>query len=67
MKRREFLVGTAFAGAATAAGRVMGASNCGCSANAAKCGCAKNGKIRLCLQWGSIPVADDFNAKLDYL
>ena len=64
MNRREFLAGAAIAGAASAA---MGAPSCGCVSGASKCGCAKSGQIRLCLQWGSIPVVDDFNAKLDYL
>ena len=55
MNRRQFIVGASFASAAIAAGR---AQECG--------GCSRR-DIRLCLQWGSIPTADDFNAKLDYL
>ena len=50
--------GASFAGIACAAG---------CKAAKAMA-CGRNGgDINLCLQWNSIPVADDFNAKLDYL
>lgn len=31
------------------------------------CMAPTSAKLNLCLQWGSIPVADDMNAKLDYL
>ena len=57
MNRRQFIVGSAVAGIAAAV-----------HAEAKEdvvCGASKS--LRLCLQWGAIPVADDFNAKLDYL
>ena len=57
MNRREFIAGAAFAGLAAATNEAR--------ANCTGCCCGKD--IRLCLQWGSIPTADDFNAKLDYL
>ena len=56
MNRRQFIAGASFAGLATA-----------CAADTAKRGDNKGTELRLCLQWGSIPTADDFNAKLDYL
>ena len=59
MNRREFIAGAAFAGLAVATNEAR--------ANCTGCCCAKGKDIRLCLQWGSIPTADDFNAKLDYL
>ena len=59
MNRREFLAGAAFAGAAVAAN--------GAGATCADGACTKSNDIRLCLQWGTIPTADDFNAKLDYM
>ena len=59
MNRREFIAGTVVAGAATAAS--------GFTCAGTKCGCAKDAPMRLCLQWYTIPVADDFNAKLDYM
>lgn len=58
MNRREFIAGAALAGAGLASG-CAGAAGVG-----AKRG---DGGLRLCLQWGAIPVADDMNAKLDYL
>ena len=59
MNRRDFLKGVSVAGLASAAGCTTAkAANSG-----GKCG----GGINLCLQWGAIPVVDDFNAKLDYL
>ncbi len=61
MTRREFMAGAALAGAGAAA------ADCGHAGRATlPAGCGK-AQLRLCLQWGSIPVADDFNAKLDYL
>ncbi len=60
MTRREFMASAALAAAGTAA------ANCGAKAGQC-CGCGGKAQLRLCLQWGSIPVADDFNAKLDYL
>jgi len=59
MNRREFIGGAAFAGLAVAADDAR--------ASCTGCCCGKGKDIRLCLQWGSIPTADDFNAKLDYL
>ena len=56
MNRRQFISGASFAGLAAA-----------CMADTAKCGGDKHTELRLCLQWGSIPTEDDFNAKLDYL
>ena len=64
MNRRQFIVGAAFAATAQAA-RSASAS---CQAGArGKCGRGTCQNLRLCLQWGTIPTADDFNAKLDYL
>ena len=57
MNRRDFIAGAAFAGLAVATNEAR--------ANCTGCCCGKD--IHLCLQWGSIPTADDFNAKLDYL
>ena len=59
MNRRDFLKGASVAGFASVAG-------CG-TAKYACCGGKKAGDVNLCLQWSAIPVADDFNAKLDYL
>ena len=59
MNRREFIAGVALAGAGAATAKVDAACN-GVS-------CGVRAPLRLCLQWGSIPVADDMNAKLDYL
>ena len=56
MNRRDFIAGVSFAGIASAVKCAAG-SDC----------CARGGRIRLCLQWGAIPTADDYNAKLDYL
>ena len=55
MNRRDFLKGVSVAGLASAVGCT--------TAKAAN----RGGGINLCLPWGAIPVADDFNAKLDYL
>ena len=73
MNRRQFLVGGM---AAAAAGAAMAETAC-CRGGVccAPCSLAKPhllppkqpAKLNLCLQWGAIPVADDFNAKLDYL
>ena len=58
MNRRDFFK------AASAAGF---ASVIGCkAAKAMRCGSCC-GDINLCLQWNTIPVQDDFNARLDYL
>lgn len=59
MNRREFLAGTALAGA----GLASAAAGAACKKS---CACGSQ-PINLCLQWGTIPVADDINAKLDYL
>lgn len=59
MNRREFIASAALAGA----GAASGCANAGGAAHQCGCGSA----LRLCLQWGTIPVADDMNAKLDYL
>ena len=48
--------------AASLAGTVRGE---GCRSGA--CTPPAPAKLNLCLQWGTIPVADDMNAKLDYL
>ena len=61
MTRREFMAGAALAAAGTAV------ANCGAKGAGQCCGCGGKAQLRLCLQWGSIPVDDDFNAKLDYL
>ena len=58
MNRRQFIAGASLAGFA---------SSVGCAACGRSGGCTKEVPLRLCLQWGSIPTADDFNAKLDYL
>ncbi len=59
MNRRDFLKSASAVGLASIAGCK--------AANAACCSGGGCGGIKLCLQWGAIPVADDFNAKLDYL
>lgn len=58
MNRREFMAGVALAGAGAVSG---------CAGTRCKGTCSGDGALRLCLQWGAIPVADDINAKLDYL
>ena len=58
MNRREFIACASFAGAASAV------ATAGAEGRKSPEGGAQ---LRLCLQWGAIPVADDFNAKLDYL
>ena len=67
INRHEFLAG----GLAASLASVVRANTCSdgaCLAPTTACGCRKAGaKLNLCLQWFSIPVADDFNAKLDYL
>jgi sugar phosphate isomerase/epimerase len=69
INRHEFLAGGL---AASLASVVRANSSCcldgACRAPTTACGGQKGGaKLNLCLQWPSIPVADDFNAKLDYL
>ncbi|MBQ9739343.1 MAG: TIM barrel protein, partial [Kiritimatiellae bacterium] len=59
MNRRDFLKGASVAGLASVVGCKAAQAACG----GGRCGCG----INLCLQWHAIPVADDFNAKLDYL
>ena len=67
INRHEFLAG----GLAASLASVVRANTCSdgaCLAPTTACGCRKGGaKLNLCLQWNTIPVADDFNAKLDYL
>ncbi len=71
MNRREFLIG----GAVVAGTALANAACCRVKSKDAACAGAQPGlkmpkepaKFNLCLQWGAIPVADDFNAKLDYL
>ena len=68
INRHEFLAG----GLAASLASVVRANSCcvdgACMAPMTACGGKKGGaKLNLCLQWPSIPVADDFNAKLDYL
>lgn len=68
INRHEFLAG----GLAVSLASVVRANSCcsdgACMAPMTACGGKKGGaKLNLCLQWPSIPVADDFNAKLDYL
>ena len=58
MNRRQFIAGASLAGIA---------ASTGCAACGGPDGCARAMPLRLCLQWGLIPTADDFNAKLDYL
>ena len=58
MNRRQFIAGASLAGLASTTGQ---------AACAGARGCADGAPLRLCLQWGSIPTADDFSAKLDYL
>ena len=58
MNRRQFIAGASLAGLASTTGQ---------AACTGACGCANGAPLRLCLQWGSIPTADDFSAKLDYL
>ena len=59
MNRRDFLKSASAVGMASVAG--CRAVDAVCCANGSGAG------INLCLQWHAIPVADDFNAKLDYL
>ena len=68
INRHEFLAG----GLAASLASMVRANSCcvdgACMAPMTACGGKKGGaKLNLCLQWPSIPVADDFNAKLDYL
>ena len=58
MNRRQFIIGASLAGIASSSGH-------GACDDAGRC--TKVEPLRLCLQWGSIPTDDDFNAKLDYL
>lgn len=58
MNRREFMAGVALAGAGVVSG---------CAGTRCKSSCPGDASLKLCLQWGTIPVADDINAKLDYL
>lgn len=65
MNRRDFLAAGAVAGLAAA----LPAKGDGCCAGCMPklCPPKKPAQLNLCLQWGGIPVADDVNAKLDYL
>lgn len=65
MNRRDFLAAGAVAGLAAA----LPAKGDGCCAGGMpKLTPPKQpAQLNLCLQWGGIPVADDVNAKLDYL
>ena len=74
MNRRDFLTGSlaaAVGGVALAAERATCCPGGACAAPAPRCSPvkppARPAQLNLCLQWGAIPVADDFNAKLDYL
>ena len=73
MNRRDFIAGGL---AASVAGTVLAADCCAGGSCCAPAGALAKPNIKppkrpaqlnLCLQWGAIPVADDFNAKLDYL
>ena len=57
--RRSFLCGSA-------AAALAGVAHADCS-RSGECCKAKKAGLNLCLQWDTIPVADDFNARLDYL
>ena len=67
MNRRGFIFGGAAIGIVAAAK----AANCAGTCKCAPCTCgsknSQTAQLNLCLQWGSIPTADDVNAKLDYL
>ena len=56
INRQEFLFGGL---AVSLAGVAHAAASC--------CAKAQPAQLNLCLQWHAIPVADDFNAKLDYM
>lgn len=66
MNRRDFLKGGAVAGVAAACVAARGEGCCG-GGMPKLAPPAKPAQLNLCLQWGGIPVADDMNAKLDYL
>ena len=66
MNRREFLAAGAVAGIAPMLSAACG-SACGCGTLPKLTPPAQPAQLNLCLQWGGIPVADDINAKLDYL
>ena len=66
MNRREFLAAGAVAGLVPALTAACGES-CSCGTLPKLTPPAKPAQLNLCLQWWGIPVADDVNAKLDYL
>ena len=72
MKRRDFLAGSAAAGAAAFCAAPAEAAGTCCAADADGCmprlpKPKQPARLNLCLQWGGIPTADDVNEKLDYL
>lgn len=66
MNRREFLAAGAVAGLVPALTAACGES-CSCGTLPKLTPPAKPAQLNLCLQWWGIPVADDVNARLDYL
>ena len=66
MNRREFLAAGAVAGLVPALTAACGES-CTCGTLPKLTPPAKPAQLNLCLQWWGIPVADDVNARLDYL
>ena len=66
MNRRDFLKGGAVAGMAAVCVAARGEACCG-NGMPKLVPPEKPAQLNLCLQWGGIPVADDINAKLDYL
>ena len=67
MNRREFLAGGAVASLAAALPAAGSACTPCCSGMPKLVPPAQPAKLNLSLQWWGIPVADDINAKLDYL
>ena len=67
MNRREFLAGGAIAGLASALSATCETCKPCCNGTPKLTPPEKPAQLNLCLQWGGIPVADDINAKLDYL
>ena len=67
MNRREFLAGSAVASLAAALPAAGDACKPCCNGMPKLTPPEKPAQLNLCLQWGGIPVADDINAKLDYL
>ena len=67
MNRREFLAGGAVASVAAALPAAGNTCKPCCGGMPKLVPPAQPAQLNLCLQWWGIPVADDVNAKLDYL